>query len=596
MIHEHDESLAEPDQAVTGLTVTDHIDQLDQSLQAVCSKADPLFISVGRELRAISGEAGSLSDAIHGVVGRVQGDSGINFTLSRTGELVQGALTRLTQGHQEIHGKLDKIHELVDQFLNFRKVSDTIEKIAELFRVVRINILIQCSSRSISEDVFNEVSDDITSLVENISDMTRKIQRDLKTVEKDHKSLDSAVSKNLVQVGKMAESAEAIVNQTFGDIERLLASESEMIERADGHSDDVRRLVGEVVVDIQFHDSMSQRIEHIIDAFADIRQLLTSPGQKDLAGTLGTAYIIFDLQQRQIEQLLSEISSIRASIETSFQTIGVEVQALTSVLLGSRFVASSRTGGGNVFLPLKKGLLDLHTLIGQEETIIDEMNLSAARTAGVVNRLFHLMDEIRDMHKQTRLRAFNTIIMANHLGEKGRTIEVLAGEMRSLSDQTSDLCDDVTAIQQSMSATIAFFDSSGQTEHAGRGSTELEQGVEDIGDVYQQIEQLVSTVAARSEVLDDRIAEVSVSLSFLDDLKDGLSEVNGQMREVLTELHPWRNSASRDSQEFAQLIQRYTMEQERMIHLFSHDEKQEDIALETSEGEEDDIGQNVEFF
>ena len=596
MIHEHDESLAEPDQAVTGLTVTDHIDQLDQSLQAVCSKADPLFISVGRELRAISGEAGSLSDAIHGVVGRVQGDSGINFTLSRTGELVQGVLTRLTQGHQEIHGKLDKIHELVDQFLNFRKVSDTIEKIAELFRVVRINILIQCSSRSISEDVFNEVSDDITSLVENISDMTRKIQRDLKTVEKDHKSLDSAVSKNLVQVGKMAESAEAIVNQTFGDIERLLASESEMIERADGHSDDVRRLVGEVVVDIQFHDSMSQRIEHIIDAFADIRQLLTSPGQKDLAGTLGTAYIIFDLQQRQIEQLLSEISSIRASIETSFQTIGVEVQALTSVLLGSRFVASSRTGGGNVFLPLKKGLLDLHTLIGQEETIIDEMNLTAARTAGVVNRLFHLMDEIRDMHKQTRLRAFNTIIMANHLGEKGRTIEVLAGEMRSLSDQTSDLCDDVTAIQQSMSATIAFFDSSGQTEHAGRGSTELEQGVEDIGDVYQQIEQLVSTVAARSEVLDDRIAEVSVSLSFLDDLKDGLSEVNGQMREVLTELHPWRNSASRDSQEFAQLIQRYTMEQERMIHLFSHDEKQEDIALETSEGEEDDIGQNVEFF
>lgn len=73
-------------------------------------------------------------------------------------------------------------------------------------------------------------------------------------------TLNRSVSENLLKLRAVSGQAESGIANAFGEIERLVQSAALMVEEAGETSRVMSRTVGEVVVSLQFHDSMSQRL------------------------------------------------------------------------------------------------------------------------------------------------------------------------------------------------------------------------------------------------------------------------------------------------------------------------------------------------
>ncbi|MHB8810756.1 MAG: hypothetical protein ACYC9M_12210 [Desulfobulbaceae bacterium] len=554
-----------------------------QELDAVCRDADPLFIQTGRDLREVARETSALTEAIQRAA-RLVGESGDEQgPLAGSGQVVQEVLTRLTRDRQEIEQDLQQIRDLITQISDCRRINDAIDRISASFRAVRINIRIQCSAQLISDDIFKDVTDDIDSLSRTLTQITKQIKNDLAAAVKKLIALERTVSANLLAAERVSVSARGVVTRAYGDIKQLFAGTQSMIREASRRSEVITGKVDEIVVSIQFHDSLSQRANHILHAFADVTRLCTPGEGSNGPEGLGSAFLIMDLQHRHLAHIIEEINSIHSRIREAYSVIGEEVKGLNSILLDNQFKAV----GPEQFLrslynSLQKALLQLCDLVSEGAGMIEQINSAAADTRNVAGRLMEIMQDVLEMREETRLQAVNTIIMASNLGQKGRTIQVLAKEISALSEQTSELVSDVEVLQLAVNQKVEKLCQGWDKSINGSGKSELEDEINRIDGSYREVEEGFAALSAQIDTSCGHIETVHAGLRFIQHLRDGLRAVAVRVEQARDNLLPWQDLASSESAEMNQLIQRYTMEQERLIHLFDRAEKEQE-----RQGEED---------
>jgi methyl-accepting chemotaxis protein len=496
--------------------------------------------------------------------------------LAKSGEVVQTVLTRLTDDRQEIDQDLRQIRALIVQITDCRRINDAIDKISASFRAVRINIRIQCSAQLISEDIFKDVTQDIDLLSKTLTRITKQIKSDLSAAVKKLGALERAVSANLLDAERISANAQSVVTRAYGDIKQLFDGTQSMIREASRRSGVIAGRVDEIVVSIQFHDSLSQRTTHILQAFADISGLCT-PGEGGIEPeVLGSAFLILDLQHRQLAHLVEEISTIHVRIRQSFSVIGDEVKGLSSILVDNQFKAvGPQQFLSSLYKSLQKALLQLCELMAEGGKMIEQINSAAAETRNVAGRLTEVMQEVLEMREETRLQAVNTIIMASNLGQRGRTIQVLAKEMNALSEQTSELVSDVEVLQLAVNQKVEKLCKGWDRSGNGAGRNDLEEEINGIDGSYREVEKGFAELSSQIDSSCGHIERVHGGLQFIQHLHDGLRSIAARVEQARDTLLPWRELASSDRGEINQLIQRYTMEQERLIHMFDRAEAEQ---------------------
>lgn len=548
-----------------------------RELDAICRNTDPLFIQTGRDLREVARETSALTEAIQRAARLVGGSGDEQGPLARSGLVVQDVLTRLTRDRQEIEQDLQQIRDLITQISDCRRINDAIDRISTSFRAVRINIRIQCSAQLISDDIFKDVTDDIDSLSRTLTQITKQIKNDLSAAVKKLVTLERTVSTNLLAAERVSASARGVVTRAYGDIKQLFAGTQSMIREASGRSEVITGKVDEIVVSIQFHDSLSQRANHILHAFADITRLCT-PGESSIGPeTLGSAFLIMDLQHRHLTHINDEISTVHSRIRGAFSLIGEEVKGLNSILLDNQFKAV----GPEQFLrslynSLQKALLQLCQLVSEGAGMIEQINSAAADTRQVAGRLMEIMQDVLEMREETRLQAVNTIIMASNLGQRGRTIQVLAKEISALSEQTSELVSDVEVLQLAVNQKVEKLCQGWEMSVSGSGKRELDDEINRIDGSYREVEEGFAALSVQIDTSCGHIETVYGSLRFIQHLREGLQAVTARVEQARDTLLPWQDLASSESAEMNQLIQRYTMEQERLIHMFDRAKTEQD--------------------
>jgi methyl-accepting chemotaxis protein len=547
-----------------------------QELGAVCRDADPLFIRTGRDLREVAREIRALTEAIRHAARLVVGSGEQQGPLAGSGQVVQDVLTRLTRDRQEIEQDLQQIRDLITHISDCRRINDAIDRISASFRAVRINIRIQCSAQLISEDIFKDVTQDIDLLSKTLTRITKQIKSDLSAAVKKLIALERTVSANLLAAERVSVSARGVVTRAYGDIKQLFSGTQSMIREASRRSEVITGQVDEIVVSIQFHDSLSQRANHILHAFADVTRLCTPGEGSNGPEGLGSAFLIMDLQHRHLAHIIEEISSIHSRIRGAFSVIGEEVKGLNSIQLDNQFKAA----GPEQFLrslynSLQKALLQLCDLVSEGAGMIEQINSAAADTRNVAGRLMEIMQDVMEMREETRLQAVNTIIMASNLGQRGRTIQVLAKEISALSEQTSELVSDVEDMQLAVNQKVEKLCKGWDLSIKAADGSELHEEVNKIDDSSREVEKGFTALSAQIDSSCAHIARVHDSLRFIQHLQDGLRSVAARVAQARDTLLPWRDLASTDRGEISQLIQRYTMEQERLIHMFDQAETEQ---------------------
>jgi methyl-accepting chemotaxis protein len=192
------------------------------------------------------------------------------------------------------------------------------------------------------------------------------------------------------------------------------------------------------------------------------------------------------------------------------------------------------------------------------------------------------MQEVLEMREETRLQAVNTIIMASNLGQRGRTIQVLAKEMNALSEQTSELVSDVEVLQLAVNQKVEKLCKGWDRSFNGAGGNDLEAEINGIDDSYREVEKGFAALSVQIDSSCGHIERVHGGLQFIQHLQDGLRSIAVRVEQARDTLLPWRELASSGRGEINQLIQRYTMEQERLIHMFDRVE-----AKQARQGGED---------
>lgn len=276
-----------------------------------------------------------------------------------------------------------------------------------------------------------------------------------------------------------------------------------------------------------------------------MRQLLRNGGEDGAApgvGHFATSYVILTAQHRRLVGLVSEIGAVRESIQCSFETLEEEIRKLDSILELLRKNGGGRQDFHAQSAALRKDFSRLSDLFSLSKEIKETIHSSTVRTRDVADQLVQFSGEMKDINDDTKLQAVNTIIMAGSLGDKGRTIEVLAKEISLLADQTSLLTGDVTGLQDTILDLVARLgDVTAEKEDGAVYVADLEKELEQFCGVYTSIDTHVAEVSHQIGNTCGQIHEIRSSLGFMAGIEEELIAFVELIKQETDRLEPWKD-------------------------------------------------------
>lgn len=569
----------------TAQSLSLQVDHLVRLLTRLSKECDPQFVQVGRDLTIVSEDVKKLTNAVYSAGNLIQEDGNEKNSLKEIELLVQDVFQALSEEREIINSNASQVTILVSDIFQCKRIREEINRINSLFRIVRINIRIQCHARGLDENQFEGVSQDLEQLSKKLHHVTKQILSDVNMGVKSLAKLQRNISGHLQHIDTVFQEAKKVVSRALHDINQLMHGTQTMINEADLKAKKIETRTGEVIVGIQFHDSLNQRIEHIIRALQDTKELCFDDCNGVTEKQLGTCFIILDLQIRQLNQLSREINLVSERIDGDFVSIEDEVNGMNSILHDQQFrEISPQQFLSGFFSSLEETLLQLETLLEQGEGMLEQVEETANDTRLITDNLNELKENVSEIRDETKVQAVNTIIMASALGQKGKTIEVLAKEIQTLSNKSGVLADDVEALSLAVNQTIEDFTATTSANRKHINREELKSSISSFKKTFSDVIEATGEISNRVEVSGNHIRATRSSLLFLGTLKTNLNSIIEHMNKIQDQLLPWEACGAHDSEEIEKLKERYSMAQERMIH-----------ALEQPENETDEVEEDIFF-
>jgi methyl-accepting chemotaxis protein len=596
------------------------LSDLARSLEDACKNIEPDFIQIGEALQTIYGDANDLKEKTLQSVGLIGTDSNEGI-LVKVKDLVKGSLLEIKNCDEGLSKNLKHISAIIEHLEGLYDSCAKFLKTVRFLTVLGLNIRIESSRSEETLDMFSVVTDEIKEVSEKISGITQVIRYDSKAERACLASVHGEISAGLNQLGWLAKDAEKAVKSAVREIEQIAKLSSTALELGIARSREISSSVSDVVVEIQFHDSMSQRIKHIADALCDVKRMFTeqtstaSETNNTTEEKWGSVHSILRLQIAQLKQITSEVDEVYEKSTGAFEKLMSEVDLLSkslSVLASDNI--KNRTDQikytQDPLAVLQSSLKHLHGILGQGRSLFERMEKAADRASGTANRLSAQAKQVQEISSDTHILSLNAILKAIHLGHKGKTLQVLAQEMTNLSNQSDmfvstvgELLGSITTLSQGLQSRASSKTEGEQFKKTAGFS--IDSGIQDITDAYERFTAESAQVFKRSEALSNAISQTRTYLDFLPKLAVTLKGHLKQLQEIRqTTISRTEQDLSNFPDEVGEIVERYTMQQEREIHEEFFEMKSDagtksyEIKNSESAGSEEveDLGDNVELF
>lgn len=565
--------------------------------------ADSSFLALGHDMQQLYAKTTELTDKIRRSTEIISGN-GDNSVLSRLGLSITDSLAELETRQGEVSSSLQQVASVGKGMNDFHSMCPTLQNIAKFLRVIGLNICVECAQSLEASSLFMTNAEEIKDFAEEVIQINREILYDSEHTRNVLATSHKNISNSLNKIQANSSDAAKIVEESFLKIQQLMNLSLASMDQATSHSDQISKQVGEIVIGMQFHDNMSQRIEHINTALQEASSRCNAEDQNDTdIERMAEVHAITVLQAGQIREVIAGIEDVFQSNRQAFTEIGNEVSGLAEILIS---LTSNNDKPHTTFKPkpqkdsfstLHSALMKLSQLLdyGNEQIgLIQEANTEASDTAARLETHIGLLRSISD---NTHIKALNTIILANHLGPEGRTIEILAQEIKTIARQSNTFVVDVEQVYQTLTQTITSLQTSpdmDETIQADNSSALLHSNIQETTSAYRSFEDDSAAALRYADDLEKEISQISDSLEFLPTLATTLKENLTQLDDLSEQLSPWAGKMSKEAKEKAAIVaERYTMAEERIIHQQVFDTKEEtateDIELFGDDSDEMDI-------
>jgi methyl-accepting chemotaxis protein len=559
---------------------------LEHALRVTAETAEPDFMEIGETLQSLYFDSTRLTGQLQDSVQQLCADSD-QSVLHTIQSLVGQSLDEIRQCRKEVMENLQMVTRRTQNLQDLYKMCDEIEKIALHLRLVGINIGIESNASERSRDMFSAVSGEINDFHQKVSDISHALRDEVNATRTRQVETQHDISRGLDHLGHLKENAEKSVARALHHIKALMQTSRHTMENAGEQSRLISEKIGEMVVGLQFHDSMSQIIEHISHALQDVRQLCSD---KELPAEFNTlednrltgAHYILRLQNAHIEQLIADMNQVYHNQYQALQTIIDGMHTFTTGLSEIHCTSETalRQSPEEPFERLQAALKELQQIFCKGRELTEHMHHMAAEASEAATRLSGFAQKIGKISFDIKIMALNAIVKAEHLQDNGRPLAILAQEVSRLSDQSEHFSRKVVQTLQdiSISTDSGFLPDAGSAaDTALFDQGAMEKALQDITGVHEGFQAGSTMIFSDAQAIQARLEETLERLDFLKVPAEQLSDLQLQLRQHELQLQPWAMEKEQSLPTgMTPLLERYTMRKERDVH-------QQMLSLDTAD-------------
>ncbi|WP_018885863.1 methyl-accepting chemotaxis protein [Paenibacillus massiliensis] len=300
-----------------------------------------------------------------------------------------------------------------------------------------------------------------------------------------------AVSKAATRIAEGDLTGEAVVVRNQDETGELAKAFNAM-------TDNLRSLVHQVASNASMVAASSEELT------ASTQQ--TSAATEQVATTMDSIASGMDTQVHMVNESFQSVNQL----SVGFQQIKDNTQSMTEQAAGASTMTVS--GAASVQSAVEQ-MQSIHQTVNGLASVIDELSTHSQAIGQMVT-------SISEISAQTNLLSLNAAIEAARAGEHGRGFQVVASEVRKLSDQSARSADEIVKL-------VAAIDKG--MEHASKSMSEVTAEVQEgillvnkSGEAFEEIREAVSSSALKTQEV----------YSAVDTMSSGLEQINANMKTI----------------------------------------------------------------
>jgi hypothetical protein len=498
-----------------------------ESLQSLTEGAENDFMLIGHGLQAVHANVTDLTGLMLNTAKRIGGDEDGGI-INSVEHIANEALQEINMFNEDVNANLVQINSAVGNIGELKATSREIKKFAKFLNAVAINMLLENARIVNSENIFSGIAQEIKELSYKITGIANDVYENVEEAEKIHMSIKDNITGGMSQLKKLTSDVHKTVQDSVSEAEQLVGFSLETIEQAGSRSMEISRQVGEIVVGVQFHDNMRQRVMLIIDVLKD-KDSLSGP--------------VINNQIYVLNDVILEVDEVYHKNLTATEHIEKEVEVLAESFFGLKSEEIKDMHGQNMLKSdplhsLKSVLMQLHGLLDHGQDLFKQLKEAASHEAGIAEKLTGLLNIISDISSETRNKALNSIIAAQHMGDSGSTLKCLAQEVNDLAGKSDVFMDKAALIIEPISVSVTKIVEKGIKcfDTDNRAIDRLDAVIESFSNEYDVFQKDYAEAYERAKGLKKAISSTIVSMEFFKGLSAGLTGKREQLENIAPNL------------------------------------------------------------
>ena len=560
------------------------------SISGSLTSVDPHFLMLGEKLN----ETFSASEQLSGLVLNTLnlGQAGEDKNRLRDIHTVSDTVVQTLRSAQEnIRTHLAHLASGITHLESLSKGCGQTDRLSMLLNVITLNIAVESRRSRESNAMFEVFVQEIGGLAHRIKTVSTVLNDDAEKEKQCQQAYLKALEQKLETFVRLTNDSEKAVKESTKTIQDLIEASFHSLEKASSHSAAITGKISEIVMAIQFHDIVRQKLEHVVTVLGEIPPM----DKKNTREALADAFSTLRVQKAQVLGVVSEIRAAHERIMDAFHTIDREAQALARCL-STTGIEKKDFSEADLFSGAIESMMKLTSLLTHAEDLDRQMEEAVATASDSIkklNRHIRIVEEISlDLHR----KALNAVIKSASLGEIGLALEVLAQEVTKTSHALNEFTATVTGIIQAVSDTT---DKTGQkTSGLGQSHALLNTAIQHISQDYELFRENSAAARVPAEKFTRLLSWAKTDLSFMPEFAETLENQTRELDKILSSM----SDSDMGSPEKIPEASIYTMESERLIHseVVGGDAKMippdaKDPPKDEKE-ESDSLGDNVDLF
>jgi len=433
---------------------------------------------------------------------------------------------------------------------------------------------------------FGHLADEVRTLTENIESSGQGVLA--ASASLDRKMQDAMRRVTALRQGALRD-LPALLDQVTAGMQSLAGEDQRAhaasLRQAAGYTQ-VSAAMEDLVGALQFHDITRQKIEHVAEA---LRQLEAQPPGAADAGSILT------LESAQLSDAGRIFAASVERIEGNLRDIAERVAGMARE--SERLLEPSSGGRISFFERMESCFTAIAKILSACTHARHDTRCALSALEEDVTRIRSSAADVSEIGIRLRRLAINATIRASRIGAAGNALDVLAGVMQRVADDSAAMSCRISAQLEAIIETARCLSQAPGADSArgtaGQILSELERTVLDMRESSRSSAGQLQQIVALSSELCAGIGLLRSGFTAGTTLAESIQQACAALGEVAADRSRRRAPPGAS---LAHLARNYTMQSERAVHQAVTDAAEPPAAAPVAPQNSDDLGDNVELF